>query len=320
MKYTKLIIAFGFGGICLYLAFHSIDLHQTVEVLKGIDYFGFTLATLALFFASMTLRALRWGLLFEEQCAFSSLFSAQMGGYLINNIAPARAGEVFRAHMLGIKERMSRTQVFSTVIIERIADLMIASMLLFGGGLISSSLPVELRTAAAMLSLAATSALGGLIIIAALRQRRFLMQYWDWAVPAVLREKVFDLLYALSAGLLPLKDPGRLFRFMFLSCGIWAIELLYVGVICASVETLATFAQELSLLMFAVFGGLIPGPPAQAGVFEFAVSTGARVMSLENGLALAIAWHVSFLVYSSVVGFLCIGPNAKHIFRLTAYE
>ncbi len=320
MKYARLIASFGLGGLCLYLALRAIDLPETLDTLKRIDYVDFVLITLALFFASMILRALRWGLLFEEQCTFSSLFSAQMCGYLINNVTPARAGEVFRAHMLGIKERISRTHVFSTVIVERVTDLLIASLLLFGGGLISSTLPIELRTAAATLSIAAAAALAGLIVIAVSRRHGFFKQYWQWAVPRVLHDRVFDALYALSAGLVPLGESRRLAKFMFLSSGIWAIELLYVAAICASVGTLTTFAQELSLVMFAVFGGMIPGPPAQVGVFEFAVSTGARIMSLEHSLAIAVSWHLSFLVYSSVVGFLCLGPNAKHIFRLTAYE
>ena len=320
MKHAKLIISVGFGGICLYLALRSIDLRQTVEVLKGIDYFRFTLTTLALFFASMTLRALRWGLLFEERCAFSSLFSAQMSGYLINNMAPARAGEVFRAHLLGIKEHMSRTQVFSTVIMERIADLMIASILLFGSGLLSSSLPVEIRAGAASVAISALVALAGLTAIAAARKREFFMRYWQWAVPEFMRERVFNILYALAAGVVPLARPARLVKFLFLSFGIWAIEILYVGAVCDSMGILVTFAQELSLLMSAVFGGLIPGPPAQAGIFELAVSMGAKLMDLEYGLAIALAWLVSFLVYSSIVGFLCLGPNARHIFTLKVAE
>ena len=177
MKHVKLILSFGVGALCLYLAVKPIDLRETVDALGGIGYLDFVAMTLSLFFASMVLRTLRWGLLFEQKCAFNSLFSAQLTGYLINNVAPVRAGEVFRAHILGIKERMPRVQVFSTVIVERIADLLIASILLFGGGLISSSLPIELRTGAATLSACAIFVLIGLIVISGSRQRQFFMSY-----------------------------------------------------------------------------------------------------------------------------------------------
>ena len=44
-------------------------------------------------------------------------------GYLLNNILPARLGELVRSHYLGDREGISRTSALGTVVVERVVDL-----------------------------------------------------------------------------------------------------------------------------------------------------------------------------------------------------
>ena len=46
-------------------------------------------------------------------------------GYLMNNILPARLGELVRSHYLGDREGISRTSALGTVVVERVVDLVV---------------------------------------------------------------------------------------------------------------------------------------------------------------------------------------------------
>ena len=53
-------------------------------------------------------------------------------GYMANNVLPARAGEVYRAHYLGRRAGISRSGVAASIVVERIFDgLMLVCVILF---------------------------------------------------------------------------------------------------------------------------------------------------------------------------------------------
>ena len=43
-------------------------------------------------------------------------------GYMANNLLPARAGELYRAHFLGRRVRMSRSGAAASIVVERAFD------------------------------------------------------------------------------------------------------------------------------------------------------------------------------------------------------
>jgi len=59
-----------------------------------------------------------------------NLFSAVMVGYAINNVTP-RGGELVRPYILARREKISKSAVFGTIIVERVIDI-IFLMLMFG--------------------------------------------------------------------------------------------------------------------------------------------------------------------------------------------
>src|ERR1700747_1269233 len=93
----------------------------------------YLLASVLLLMGHVT-RALRWRLLFpaqSKQDRFSLLLGLSLG-YAINSIMPLRLGEL--ARVLLVARRLSEriALVLSTVVVERLVDLAVVALLLFG--------------------------------------------------------------------------------------------------------------------------------------------------------------------------------------------
>ena len=119
----------GFGGIAVsvlaitWLASH-FDFSDVATALGRAN--PVVLAPLPfLVLLSFLLRAQRWRVIVEHEppVRFWPSFRALMIGYLLNNLLPARAGDLARALELGRTESISRTKVLATLVTERTAEL-----------------------------------------------------------------------------------------------------------------------------------------------------------------------------------------------------
>ena len=82
------------------------------------------MAATLVYLSSFPVRALRWRLILREQKLLSlkEVMASVFVGYMANNVLPARAGEIYRAHYLGRRVRMSRSGVAASIVVERTFD------------------------------------------------------------------------------------------------------------------------------------------------------------------------------------------------------
>ncbi|MEX1010899.1 MAG: lysylphosphatidylglycerol synthase transmembrane domain-containing protein [Balneolaceae bacterium] len=117
--------------LLFWLAFREVNL-QDLRVQLGSIRFGWLLPfTLALFF-SHYLRAVRWNLLLDDSPAKgrrSTLFAGVMVGYLLNFLFP-RLGELSRPLYVTSRTGANTGNLFGTIILERILDLVCLVLLL----------------------------------------------------------------------------------------------------------------------------------------------------------------------------------------------
>lgn len=89
------------------------------------------LATILLFFGHVV-RAVRWALLFPPR-KLTTRFDLLLGlslGYVVNVIFPWRIGELLRAYFVSVRESIDFSYVAASVVVERLTDLMIVSVIL----------------------------------------------------------------------------------------------------------------------------------------------------------------------------------------------
>lgn len=131
-KVIKLVIAIGIVIATLYYVLKDINLDLLVDILANANYW-WVIASIPIIILSHWMRAVRWRVFLkpiENAKSTWNLFSAVMVGYAVNNILPLRSGEIVRPYVYARRQKVSRTAVFATIIVERVIDV-IYLLLLF---------------------------------------------------------------------------------------------------------------------------------------------------------------------------------------------
>lgn len=106
----------------LYLAVSNVQYKNVRNALRSANYL-FVIPAMLMVILSFIIRGIRWGYFFKDKkIRFQSLFGMMMIGFMMNNILPARIGEITRAYMIGRRENISRSLSFGTIVLERVFD------------------------------------------------------------------------------------------------------------------------------------------------------------------------------------------------------
>ena len=295
----KLRMYFGFAVslLCFWWVFHSLEEKVIVEKFRQVDLFWILIAVIATF-CSYLIRSVRWPVFFHKNPpSLKSSFAVMIIGFFMNNVLPARIGELVRAHLGGKETNQSRSTVLATIAGERLADGLMISLFF---ALLFPLFPEQN---------AETARLGEVYIVAYL----FLLVALGTVTTLVFREHIFRFLsylqeimpghvssYTLQRvrffieGLAPLIHPGKIFALTLLSIAVWSTELfVYYCVVRAFSETMTL--GGLSLFLAAVnFSSLVPAAPAGAGVIEMFGTLALERIGLprETAFAMVAAQHL----------------------------
>jgi len=123
MKKTGWLIGIAISVALLFFLFFGIDYRQFLRALQGARYW-YAVPIIGLLFLGCYLRALRWRwiMLPVKPIPVYHLFTAVVIGYMANDLLPARAGELVRAHVVGSRDKVSRATAFATIVVERLFD------------------------------------------------------------------------------------------------------------------------------------------------------------------------------------------------------
>ncbi|MBI1292187.1 flippase-like domain-containing protein [bacterium] len=132
-KFLQLAIGLLVSAFFIWLAFRGggVTLAQVGDAFAKTNWF-WAVPFMALTMASFYWRTFRWKLILDPvvQVPAPRLFGPLMIGFAFNNIFPARAGEFARPFALARQERIPFIAAFSTIIVERIVDIVTLLVLL----------------------------------------------------------------------------------------------------------------------------------------------------------------------------------------------
>jgi uncharacterized protein (TIRG00374 family) len=282
----------------LYWAFRDVDWALLKGHLAGarIEYL---LAAVALTILSYWLRAARWPLLFPAVALpLVSSWKVLVLGFFMNNILPARAGELVRAHLGAKVLGSARTLVLATIASERLADGLTISLFFvliigfIGRGNLDPAIADNLMYVSYLFAAVAV----GVILVLSLRDR--VVRVLD-AVSNRLGRR--SSTYALSRiqvfidGLSPLRKPSRAWRIALWSIVIWGVELLAFAAVSKAFGGDLLLSGTVLFLVAVNFSSLIPAAPGGFGVIELiakSVLVSAGVASPELALSMVLAQHI----------------------------
>lgn len=128
----KILLGLVFASIGIYILLRDVNLVNLKNSLLSVSPISILGASV---FATLMLvfRSLRWKLILPdiENSNKSHLFSAATIGFMINNLFPARIGEVARVYLLWKNNKYSAPVAFGNLILERVLDTLVIFLMFF---------------------------------------------------------------------------------------------------------------------------------------------------------------------------------------------
>lgn len=308
------------SAAAVYLVFQKTSWQDLVDAFAHIRVEIIFIA-IGLWFVSTISRAFAWRNLLKNKVSFINTFFVMNEGYLLNNILPFRLGEIGRAFIMGKISQLGTFHVLSTIIMERIFDIVLSAVLLLLG--------IAFAVKSYTLSFIAWIVLGVIIILFIalwiISKRSVKIQTWvDRKSETSKFFSRFVQKYSKNflEGLGFMHEPRYFLPAFGLMLLAWLGALAEYFILLKSFIPLATIWWAAIGLGALAFGVAIPSAPAYVGVFE-----GVMVLALvplvgepQKGLVLAYALviHIMHFILNGIfglIGFLVQGESIADIWK-----
>src|SRR5690349_4252934 len=265
--------------------------------------------------AVFPLRAIRWRVILEPvapNLPVAQLWRATAVGMMVNNIYPARLGEIARAYALTREtNRVSLTSAVASLAVDRVFDAL-TLMLLLVGAMLAPEFPRGITVGGQPVQRAAALfAAGALVLFVALYVIVVFPQYLARMYAAIvgrvaprLVQRGSTIIHAFSEGLGVLRSPRRFAAVFFWALVHWLVNALAFWIGFKAVGVDVPFSAANFLQGIIAIGVALPSSPGFFGVFEAAAKVGLEVYGVTGGLAVswAIGYHILSFIPITVIG------------------
>lgn len=310
-QWRQLLPGLAISIVCLVYVFWLAKPWQVLEVLKKANYTwvisGFIASILWLL-----VRAQVWRQLLRGRPSYSQAFFTAAEGYLLNNLLPFRLGEIARSLLMAEKINLSFWEVFSTVIVERLLDIIFAISLLVTALFFVFGTDMAWLAASAI-AILVLLLLAFLYFLARKRDRivaRFEKMTKQWAF---LSRTASQFLTAFLTGFAVMTESGR-----FIQVLLWMILNLAIAILqyyCF----MKAFIPEAKILYAAVTLGVaalssaIPSLPGAVGVMEFVMVAALSIIALPKAavLTIGLAMRAAGYLISGIFGAIGLAKDGE---------
>jgi hypothetical protein len=292
----KAIIGTIISLVFIYLALRKVDYSELWAVVSGCKW-EWLIPNIILVVGVMWVRAWRWQLILKPvgDVSFSRVYSSTMIGFMVNNVLPARLGEIARAVSLGIKANLSRSATLATIIVERIYDsftLLLFLWLVFAFSRISELTEVGRVRYVGWIFLAINVALLAILIILQVKNEaavRWIRKVSRRFSPRI-QNLAGEITEKFARGLRMHHNVPTTIGVAGSSLVIWFILGIsnYFVLLALGFDRLPVEASFVVLVVVSLMIS-VPSSPGYVGVFHWGVQVSLRIYGLNDGQALAVA-------------------------------
>lgn len=315
----RLVVAAGFASSVAFttLAVARLDLADVRAALAGARLFPWLPLAVASYVAGHVARGVRCRLLVQDEAAIATSTATHVVvlGYAVNNLLPARLGELARAGMLAQRTGLPFVQTLTVTFLERLLDGLVLLGLLV---VASAALPpldwvrttLELGTlvfgvasGGALLALLAPTAL--LVAASRIAQR----------VAPRLHGPVVGLVSSATRGLSALRRGGAAAKVLALSVVVWVLEAGLFLALLPAFGLPARPATALLALGITNLGILVPSSPGFVGAFHYFCMRSLSALGVPEPVALsyAVLVHLGFYVPVTLWGLFVLGSHGASL-------
>ncbi|MBC7843642.1 MAG: flippase-like domain-containing protein [Gemmatimonadaceae bacterium] len=280
-----------------------------LQQLRGAD-FGLLLLAAVVATAIFPLRAARWLVLLEPiepKLRFMDAWRAVAIGMMINNVLPARAGELARAYAVSRETRtISFTSALASIALDRVFDALIVFALMFGA-MLAPGFPAG----ATIAGRPATALIGtwGIAVLVVVFLGAILVAFRPTMVVAMARAvcravlpkfetRMVTIVEHATAGFAVMRSPSRFVRVVAWTVVHWLTNALAFWIAFRAVGITAPYSGALFLQGLIAIGVAIPSSPGFFGPFEAFAKAGLQIYAVP--VTLAVTWAVGFHLLSFI--------------------
>lgn len=283
----------------LWLAARGLDLGRLRASLAAAELLPWLPLAVASYLAGHVVRGVRCRRLVSAEYALGhgTACNVVVLGYAVNNILPARLGELARAGMLAERTGMPYLQSLAVTFLERLLDGIVI-LLAFGGAMAFVPVDEDMHRAGAIAALVfGGAALAVVVAIVAPALPRSLVARLLGG-RGRLHDAAMRAVTSATQGAAPLRDPSVAVPVLLLSVLVWCCEAgLFAFLLPAFGMALRPGVGVLAMA-FTNLGVLVPSTPGFVGVFHFFCKKALQTqgVGLDQAFAYATVVHLAFFV------------------------
>jgi uncharacterized protein (TIRG00374 family) len=278
------------------------------------------------------LRAIRWRIILgpvAPNVPLGPLWRSIAIGMMVNNVYPARLGEIARAYALTKEtDRVSLTASVASLAVDRVFDA-VTLMLLLVTAMLAPDFPSDVAIAgqpikrgAFLFAAAALALFVGLYVIVAFPE--WLVRLYAAVVGRIAPrfvERGSTIIHAFSEGLGVLRSPRRFVAVFAWAIAHWLVNALAFWIGFKAVGIHVPFSAGNFLQGIIAIGVALPSSPGFFGFFEAAARVGLQVYGVpgKQAVSWAIGYHILSFIPITLIGLFYFARLGLHFsdFRTT---
>lgn len=261
------------------------------------------------------LRALRWRTILDPvagRLPYGPLWRATCIGMMVNNVVPARAGELARAYALSHeRSEVPFATGLASLLLDRVFDALVLLVLTFLP-LLDPAFPRNASTSALPLAtiartgiVAVVGMLGVLYALVLFPER--LIRLFELATRRVaprIERRGAEALARFAEGLRVLRHPGHFLAILGWTTAHWLVQTLSIWIAFLAMDIHVPVGASFLLNGVSSFASALPSAPGFFGTFEISSLLSLRVYGVPDTVAKgwAIGYHVLTFIPITVVG------------------
>lgn len=233
---------------------------------------GWVVASMLAGVGTLFIRAQRWCILLRPlgKVGVYPAFSATAIGFGASAVLPFRIGELVRPAVLGRNAGVGMSAALSSVVIERLFDMLLVTGCFLGLALLNDQFPPALRRGAG--GLAVLAVVGFVVLLVLQRRRGQAERLAGWLaqrLPARLGEGLRGLVGSFLHGLDALADGRTVALVLFYSVYLWAVIALTFGLALVALDIQVPLAQaSLAVVVLVAACVFLPQAPGFVGTWQ----------------------------------------------------
>ncbi|OGS20349.1 MAG: hypothetical protein A3J83_02130 [Elusimicrobia bacterium RIFOXYA2_FULL_40_6] len=313
MKFLKVFAGILISVFFLFLAVRNVNFNDAMQVIRSIRW-GFLVFIVFVNIFGLVVRSIRWKIIVNQDIPVKKFFQATCVGQFTNNVLPFRMGDLAQGYFLGIKANLSKSVAFSTVVLERLLDIM-PPMLIIVLGSFFVLMPSQISFSRIFLIV-------GLIVLL-----MFIIVKFQKVIPGFFRKCLpenkisnkfctFLEQFFLAFGFV--KDRKRAVPIIALTLLLWLTYSFPVYLCFKAFNLSLGYLPAFIVLAVTAISVAIPSSPGYVGTWEFFGTLALGIFGIDKtvGLSFALIYHIVGFLPVTIIGFFVLLHSGISISKL----